>query len=85
MDDFRNQRVTLKSQAKKIIRNRCQCTVCGSIIESKSVHDFVQCACGRVFTDGGVDYIHRGFQDQNDLKDLTEFEQLPLDKPNKRV
>lgn len=44
-----------------ILRNCCKCKKCGDIIESVSVHNFVQCSCGAVFTDGGRDYIRRGW------------------------
>lgn len=56
----------------KILRNRCQCRKCLDIIESKHRHDFVQCKCGAIFTDGGTDYIRRGFIDANDIIDLSE-------------
>lgn len=75
-----------KSQARRIamqnerhiLRNRCQCSACLDIIESKTRHDFVQCRCGRIFTDGGMDYIHRGFVTPDDIIDLTEYEKSPL-------
>lgn len=79
------QRRFALSQEKIIIRNRCQCSKCLTIIESKTRHDFVQCACGRIFTDGGIDYIHRGFTDPDDLIGLDEFGKLPLDKPSNQV
>lgn len=46
---------------KKIIHNRCKCSLCGDIIESKHRHDFVACKCEAIFTDGGKDYIRRGY------------------------
>lgn len=58
---------------KKISRNRCMCRQCCSIIESKHRHDFVSCNCGSIFTDGGTDYIRRGFKDKNDIIDLSEY------------
>jgi hypothetical protein len=65
----------------KLIRNRCQCKLCGTIIESKHRHDFVSCKCGEIFTDGGLDYIRRGFYtDKNNLISLDEYEKLPIDK-----
>ena len=73
MGDFRNQSVTINTNRTNIVRNMCRCTVCNSIIESKARHDFVQCTCGRIFTDGGQDYIRRGFVDVTDIEDLTEF------------
>jgi hypothetical protein len=63
-----------------IVRNRCQCSVCLDIIESKSVHDFVQCHCGRIYTDGGTEYVHRGFLSPTDIIDLTELKGSTLDK-----
>jgi len=81
-----------KSQARRIdeqkgteiiLRNRCQCSVCLDIIESKSRHDFVQCRCRRIFTDGGTDYIRRGFTDPSDLIDLTEMQDSTLDTSDK--
>lgn len=59
----------------KILKNKCQCKLCGDIIESKYRHDWVQCKCGEIFTDGGLDYFHRGFKtDPDNLIDLSEYE-----------
>lgn len=67
--------------APKILRNRCRCKNCETIIESKHRHDMVHCACGNVFTDGGTSYIRRGwsgFMDVNDaIEDMTEYEECP--------
>ena len=39
---------------RKIIRhNRIKCKVCGEIIESKRIYDFVSCSCKRCYIDGG--------------------------------
>lgn len=45
----------------KIIRNMIRCNTCGDTIESTSRHDFKYCKCGRVFVDGGHDYLLRGY------------------------
>ena len=71
---------TIESKKVRIIRNMCRCAVCGDVIESKGVHDFVSCSCGHIFTDGGLEYLHRGFINPTDLGDLTEYEDLTLDK-----
>lgn len=55
-----------------VVINKCQCRLCGDIIESKHRHDFVQCRCGAIFTDGGTDYIRRGANNLNDIIDLSE-------------
>lgn len=53
------------------MRNRCKCKLCGDIIESISRHDFVECQCGEIFTDGGTDYIRRGAKNINNIIDLS--------------
>ena len=58
---------------RKIIRNAIKCNTCGDVIESTYTHDFVQCSCGRVFVDGGHEYLRRGYTDSvNDYTDLSE-------------
>ena len=39
---------------------KIKCLICGDIIESKSVHDFVACKCENCHIDGGKDYLHFG-------------------------
>ena len=56
----------------KIIKNAIQCKLCGEIIESKHVHDFVQCKCGACAVDGGHDYLRRCFRDKDCYIDLSE-------------
>lgn len=55
----------------KIKRNAAQCYKCKDIIESKSVHDFVECKCGAIFVDGGHEYLRRGGE-LIDIVDLSE-------------
>ena len=43
----------------KIIQNEVQCDNCGDIIHSASVHSCVQCSCGGITVDGGMDYLKR--------------------------
>jgi len=33
--------------------NKAKCLICGDVIESKSVHDWVSCKGGHIFLDGG--------------------------------
>ncbi len=58
----------------RVVRNRCQCRQCEDIIESTHRHDFVSCRCGAIFTDGGKDYIRRGYTNFDDIIDLSEYE-----------
>jgi hypothetical protein len=78
--EFRTQEVFNVTPKRVIKRNRCQCNVCKEIIESKYRHDFKSCSCGQIFTDGGIDYIRRGCKDPSDIIDLSEYEDLGLDK-----
>ena len=57
---------------KKIIVNKIMCNHCGDIIESTYTHDYKKCKCGKCSIDGGHEYLKRGFQEQNDYKDLSE-------------
>lgn len=46
----------------KLIRNALRCLDCKDVIESKHRHDFVQCTCGNVFVDGGLEYQRIGYK-----------------------
>ena len=54
-----------------VVVNKCQCAKCLDIIESKHRHDFVQCKCGAIFTDGGTEYVRRGGEIEN-IIDMSE-------------
>ena len=54
-----------------VVVNKCQCARCLDIIESRHRHDFVQCKCGAIFTDGGTEYIRRGGEIEN-IIDMSE-------------
>lgn len=42
------------------------CKQCGDLLNSKHVHDFVQCKCpNETFVDGGDKYFRRGGKDMN--------------------
>jgi len=59
---------------RKIIKNAIQCNLCGDIIESKSVHDYVECSCGACYVDGGHDYQRIGFKEKGCYTDLSVIE-----------
>jgi hypothetical protein len=55
----------------KIVSNKAKCKTCGDVIESKHVHDYVNCKCGAIAVDGGKDYLKRaGILD--DIIELSE-------------
>jgi hypothetical protein len=39
------------------MKNRAKCKLCGDIIESLHVHDYVSCKCGEIAVDGGLQYL----------------------------
>ncbi len=54
-----------------IVRNVIRCNLCGDEIESKSVHDFKYCKCGKVAVDGGHYYLRR-VGNLDDFTDISE-------------
>jgi phage FluMu protein Com len=40
---------------------KVRCKHCGDIIQSKHRWDFVECKCGKIFVDGGSDYLRIGW------------------------
>lgn len=46
---------------EKLLANRAKCLICGDVIESLHLHNFVRCSCGNLFVDGGLDYARRGW------------------------
>lgn len=44
----------------RIVRNAARCLKCGTVVESRTVHDFVPCRCGAIFVDGGTEYLRAG-------------------------
>jgi len=58
---------------KKIVSNKAKCRKCFSVIESKSVYDFVTCKCGLISVDGGLEYIRRLGELKN-IEEMTVYE-----------
>lgn len=62
-------------------RNICKCKICGDVIESKTVHDFKECSCGACFTDGGTEYVRRGWNPKfGTVDDVIEHIVCEVDK-----
>lgn len=62
----------LSENSTIIIRaNKIKCKHCGDIIESKHIHDFKWCHCGKVAVDGGNEY-HKRVYPGGDSKDHFE-------------
>lgn len=52
--------------------NRCGCSRCGDVLVSTHRHHWVQCKCGGVFTDGGNEYVRRGYSEGAEAIDLPD-------------
>ena len=53
-----------------IVKNRARCKKCGTILESRSVHDFKTCSCGAMSVDGGHEYIRR-LGNPDDIEEMS--------------
>jgi len=58
----------------KIKENKARCQLCNDIIESKSVHDYVTCSCGKLSVDGGKDYLKRSAKEHGEWEELSTYE-----------
>ena len=58
----KTRRVRGVKQKLRVLKmgKKLKCLKCNDIIESKHVHDFVNCKCGAIFIDGGDDYCRYG-------------------------
>lgn len=67
----------MSEERRKILSNKIMCLHCGQTVESKYRHDFQYCPCGKVYVDGGKDYLRRGFPNgtsKEHYKELSEWE-----------
>ena len=55
-----------------ILKNQAMCRKCETVIESKTVHDFVSCECKAIAVDGGKDYLRR-VGNVEDFIDMTTY------------
>lgn len=77
---FRGSSVSIKnSKPGTIKRNAARCTFCGVTIESRYRHHFVVCSCGRIYVDGGKEYLRRG-GDMEYIEELSEYEEKTDDE-----
>ena len=63
---------------RKITKNAIKCKLCGEVIESKHVHDFVQYKCGACAVDRGHNYLRRCFTEKDCYIDLSVVEKIEL-------
>ena len=58
--------------------NKAKCLTCGDVIESKHLHDFVSCSCGKLAVDGGLAYIKRCWSEP--FEEMSEQEERGEEK-----
>ena len=64
----------------KLIVNRAKCLVCGDIIVSKYIHDYVTCECGSLSVDGGQEYLKRSYSDRSEVLELNLYQSSPWEE-----
>ena len=72
--------MTKKYYRERVLVNKAQCKLCGDIIESKHVHDYVGCKCGEIAVDGGKDYLRRTAGSLDNIIELSESAQEEREK-----
>lgn len=71
---------------KVLTRNAVKCLVCGTILESKHQHHFVNCNCdNQTFTDGGLVYNRVGAVDLDLVENLCEYAEMTRGERNKQL
>jgi hypothetical protein len=63
---------------KVLTKNAAQCLQCMKIVETKRVHDLVECGCpNRLYVDGGLEYARVGVMNPKLVKYLYEWSTPP--------
>jgi len=65
--------------------NRAKCNLCQSVIVSTHQHDFVSCACGAIYIDGGNSYWRAGAKDFKNLLRFKNRKWTPIEFNNEPV
>lgn len=60
----------------KIVRNVARCLQCNDTVESETRHHLAFCACGKMFVDGGQEYLRRGGEDLSKIEELSIIEEV---------
>lgn len=66
-------KITYPSMYSKLKANKAKCLICGDVIESKTIHDFVTCTCGNLSVDGGKEYCKRSVMEIEKYEELSEY------------
>jgi len=60
--------------SNRIVLNAVKCCNCNQVVVSAHRHDFRECECGNIFTDGGHDYTRRGGKLDHAYEDFSLVE-----------
>lgn len=63
-----------------IVFNGVKCLVCGELIQSRSVNDYVTCSCKNVSVDGGNVYSHISAQNVDKAEQFVLYEDDDFEK-----
>lgn len=53
--------------------NTAQCLICGDILRSTNLHDYVTCTCKNLSVDGGSWYLKRAATNPKLIEELSEL------------
>lgn len=66
---------------KRITKNQARCRHCNTIVESTTRHHLAFCPCGKMFVDGGKEYLRRG-GDVYMIEELSVIEEINYEQKN---
>lgn len=62
-----------------IISNKARCRNCNTIVESETRHHLNFCTCGKIFVDGGKEYLRRGGEIHL-IEEMSEIQKTSADQ-----
>lgn len=62
-----------------IISNKARCLNCNTIVESEHRHHLAFCPCGKIFVDGGKEYLRRGGEIHL-IEEMSEIQKTSADQ-----
>lgn len=63
----------------RLVCNMMRCNHCMNVLISHHAHDYKECSCGKVFIDGGTDYLRRGYSAIEDYTEMSLYSDNPFE------
>ena len=77
---------TEEGTVKVLLKNSVKCLVCGSVLESKTRHNYVKCHCpNETACDGGLEYQRNLAVDLDIVEDLSVWKEISKEEYQKLV